>query len=199
MAWTAPRTWNPGETVTATQLNQHIRDNLILLKTNINDSGVLKTAEYMDATPRASSSTTETDASTFTLPAGTLATNGMCLRLTAWGKGGSSGTFTFKFYWNGASFHTGTVTAVSGIWVAEAVIMRTGAATQSAYAWSGANAAGLNTATPAALPQNATVWDSGAPMNATLSGTVAIKTTLTASATTLTQLGFVVEGPVTST
>lgn len=27
MAWTAPRTWSPGETVTATLMNSHVRDN----------------------------------------------------------------------------------------------------------------------------------------------------------------------------
>lgn len=28
MAWTIPRTWNPGETVTAALMNAHVRDNL---------------------------------------------------------------------------------------------------------------------------------------------------------------------------
>ena len=28
MAWTIPRTWNPGETVTASLMNSHVRDNL---------------------------------------------------------------------------------------------------------------------------------------------------------------------------
>lgn len=28
MAWTTPRTWSPGETVTATLMNAHVRDNL---------------------------------------------------------------------------------------------------------------------------------------------------------------------------
>ncbi len=31
MAWTSPRTWIPGETVTATMLNAHVRDNLNVL------------------------------------------------------------------------------------------------------------------------------------------------------------------------
>lgn len=37
--WTTPRTWTPGELVTALMLNQHIRDNLNILKTNIGDDG----------------------------------------------------------------------------------------------------------------------------------------------------------------
>ena len=34
MAWTTPRTWVTGETVTAALMNTHIRDNLNFLKTN---------------------------------------------------------------------------------------------------------------------------------------------------------------------
>lgn len=33
MAWTTPRTWTPGELVTASQLNTHLRDNLNFLNT----------------------------------------------------------------------------------------------------------------------------------------------------------------------
>jgi hypothetical protein len=32
MTWTVPRTWSPGELVTATQLNTHLRDNLNSLR-----------------------------------------------------------------------------------------------------------------------------------------------------------------------
>ena len=32
MAWTAPRTWVAGAVVTAAQLNQHLRDNLLALR-----------------------------------------------------------------------------------------------------------------------------------------------------------------------
>lgn len=39
MAWTTPRTWTPGELVTATQFNAQIRDNLNVLKTNIGNDG----------------------------------------------------------------------------------------------------------------------------------------------------------------
>lgn len=41
MAWTTPRSWVPGELVTALMLNTHIRDNLNILKTSINDDGTL--------------------------------------------------------------------------------------------------------------------------------------------------------------
>lgn len=35
MAWTPPRTWNPGETVTASLMNAHVRDNLNYIKSVI--------------------------------------------------------------------------------------------------------------------------------------------------------------------
>jgi hypothetical protein len=40
MAWTTPRTWNPGETVTANLLNTHLRDNLNTLFTYFSTQGV---------------------------------------------------------------------------------------------------------------------------------------------------------------
>lgn len=43
MAWTTPRTWNAGETVTSAIMNAHIRDQLNVLKTNIDDSGYPRT------------------------------------------------------------------------------------------------------------------------------------------------------------
>jgi hypothetical protein len=39
MAWSTPRTWNAGETVTASLMNAHVRDNLNVLKTYIDDDG----------------------------------------------------------------------------------------------------------------------------------------------------------------
>jgi hypothetical protein len=41
MAWLTPRTWTPGETVTAAMMNQHVRDNLNVLKTSIGDDGAI--------------------------------------------------------------------------------------------------------------------------------------------------------------
>jgi hypothetical protein len=38
MAWTNPRTWTPGELVTALMMNQHVRDNLNYLKTTVDGS-----------------------------------------------------------------------------------------------------------------------------------------------------------------
>lgn len=49
MAWTAPRTWTPGETVTASLMNAHVRDNLNTLAvfsrggTIVNPNGITAT------------------------------------------------------------------------------------------------------------------------------------------------------------
>lgn len=42
MAWTTPRTWSPGEKVTAAMMNQHVRDQMNVLKTQIDDDGSLR-------------------------------------------------------------------------------------------------------------------------------------------------------------
>lgn len=42
MAWTSPRTWVTGETVTASLLNTHVRDNLSFLRTAVADDGTPK-------------------------------------------------------------------------------------------------------------------------------------------------------------
>lgn len=64
MAYTTPRTWNPGETVTATLLNTHLRDNLSTLATYFSTSGVpsgfLKTA-YQTASVTKNANTTYAD------------------------------------------------------------------------------------------------------------------------------------------
>ncbi len=38
MAWSPPRTWNPGETVTAALMNAHVRDNLNYLKSALDSA-----------------------------------------------------------------------------------------------------------------------------------------------------------------
>jgi len=46
MAWTTPRTWVPLEVVSAALLNTHIRDNENVLKTAMDDNGLLKTQHF---------------------------------------------------------------------------------------------------------------------------------------------------------
>ena len=42
MAWTTPRAWSSGELVTAAIMNSAIKENLIILKTAINNSGQIE-------------------------------------------------------------------------------------------------------------------------------------------------------------
>lgn len=50
MAWTTPKTWAAGELVTETVLNEHIRDNIDILKLAFTDAGKLRalSSSYVD-------------------------------------------------------------------------------------------------------------------------------------------------------
>lgn len=48
MAWTAPRTWATSELVTALLLNAQLRDNLLILKTNIADDGSITAGSVLE-------------------------------------------------------------------------------------------------------------------------------------------------------
>jgi hypothetical protein len=193
-------------------MNQHVRDNMNILKTPLTDAGkiiqlssayvdnILATDLivrgvkdlYADAVPHTPATTGEEDASSFTIPGGTLAANGDYIEVAAWGKfAGSAGTTTVKIYWNGASIYTLTFTLSAGEFFLLSKIMRSGAATQTALTHGGAQVGGTNTATPANTATQNTVWDS---LSATLSGDVIVKTALrdTSAGANITQLGFAV-------
>lgn len=210
MAWTTPRTWSPGETVTASLMNAHIRDNENVLKTPITDAGLIRaingtyfssldgslltgcraTALKVDSATHTGSGTGETDATTYTLPAGTLATDGDVLIAEVWGKtAAGASSRTLKFWWNGASIITDVTAVASGNYRIFVIIQRTGATAQSAHCMID-RVATFNTATIAANTTLGTGWDN---LNATLSGPVAVKTTVqdgTAGAN-ITQEGFI--------
>lgn len=46
MAWTAPRTWTPGEIPTATNFNVHVRDNMLALRTRAIATGTFNNVTY---------------------------------------------------------------------------------------------------------------------------------------------------------
>lgn len=139
MAWSTPRTWSAGETVTATLMNLHLRDQLNILKTKIADSGALVldvenlVMGKANTTQVFNSGTAETDLMTYSLPAGTLAADGDTVYFdavfliaaeathtkTAKMKFGSSGSVTVYNSTAGTSF------ILVRMWVT-----RTGAATQ---------------------------------------------------------------------
>jgi hypothetical protein len=50
MAWTTPRTWTAGETVTASVMNTHVRDNLDYLKGVVQGTRVRRSSTYSMAT-----------------------------------------------------------------------------------------------------------------------------------------------------
>lgn len=121
MAWTTPRTWVAGETVTAQLMNAHVRDNLNILKTPIDDNGKVQalSSTYLanldgsnltnipkklnsQYTPVGNVGGGEDDLMSYTLPGGTLATNGNGVRITGWGTCANNGnTKTIKGYWGG--------------------------------------------------------------------------------------------------
>lgn len=139
---------------------------------------------FKDAATHIGTGVAETDASVYTLPAATLGTDGSSLIFRSWYKtAAGASTRTIKHYWNGATIFTQTTVNASGLIYIETHITRTAAATQSALTFSWTINGGLNTSVPVnASNTNLTLWDAGAPVNATLSGTVAMKTTVQDSA-----------------
>ena len=196
-------------------MNVYVRDDMNIIKTPIDDDGkiVALTSTYlaslsaaaltnfpapsialvMDGTPHTGSGTAETTATTYTLPGETLSANGMALVGRAWFKTAAGGsTRTIKLWWNGASLITFPTAVVSGHYGIEFVIMRSGAASQTARVQGAISLTtpGLNTSTPSSsTTRHETVWDT---LAATLSGDVILKTTVqdSAAGANITQLGF---------
>lgn len=71
MSWTTPRTWTPGELVTALMMNQHVRDNLnelragfltnVIIGTNPAQSGAIRLANAERIASRNSTNSTDLD------------------------------------------------------------------------------------------------------------------------------------------
>jgi hypothetical protein len=138
MAWTAPRTWVDGETVTSAILDAHIRDNLTVLKTNISDEGLI--ALILPLSTQVSNVTTsgtgETDFHTYTLPGGTLTQDGQRIEVWTYGTATSSAnTKTWKAYFGASSItlHAGTATIT--LWEIRFVIIRRDATHQDMYGY----------------------------------------------------------------
>lgn len=80
--------------------------------------------------------TNETDLWNFSLPAGTLATNGQALRFTAMGTyGATANNKTLKLYLGTTSYSTDTTASSAGQWSTVGTIVRTAATTQQALVW----------------------------------------------------------------
>lgn len=146
MAWTLPRTWSPGETVTASLMNAHLRDNLNVLKTSIDNDGLLVDARLdlasvatiglHRAAPGTGSSTSGETSLTgdITIPANTLVTNGDAIRVVMLlHTAANANNKGLNFYYGGTSyFSTGAFTGGGGRLNIKVVveIVRTGASAQ---------------------------------------------------------------------
>src|SRR5678809_374945 len=93
MAWTPPRTWVPGEFVTASMMNTHVRDELLFLYANS------KIASYPTTLADVNNTVTQTDVLHFTVP-GSLWNSGEVIKVEfaalAKNNKGSTGFVTFK-------------------------------------------------------------------------------------------------------
>lgn len=100
MAWSPPRTWSPGETVTASLMNAHLRDNLNVLKVSIEDDGSIEAASisgltaaflagvipeiaplHFDVTPVGNVGAGSDVLQTWDIPAGTLTVDGQGIEI----------------------------------------------------------------------------------------------------------------------
>lgn len=140
MGWTTPRTWSPGETVTAALMNAHVRDNLTVLKTNIADNGDIDISSQLAAIPevltktaaQVDALTSETNFINYTVPANTLSADGQMLRAVLEGvMAANANNKTVKVYFGGTQVG-GTITvANSGVpWRLVIHVHRRGAASQ---------------------------------------------------------------------
>jgi hypothetical protein len=134
MAWTTPRTWVSGETVSAVLMNTHVRDNLNLLKTEIKDSGFLRAVVRLTSETGAWGCTNavDTDLATYSVPAGTLETDGEFLLYLGWGSFAANGNGKYVSIYFGATggqvIYAATVSTYS--WFILGAVLRTGAASQ---------------------------------------------------------------------
>lgn len=111
MAWTTPRTWTTGETVTAAMLNEQIRDNGNYLKTqsDIADYEQIKDVVTADGSV-VSNTTVETAVWTYNLPANSLSTN-KAVRVWFYGALQLTGTdsVTFRLNYGGTTIGSCTI------------------------------------------------------------------------------------------
>ena len=127
MAWTTPRTWVAGETVTDTLMNTHVRDNLAYLGTGIIRLNVNTTAV-------GNVGAGEDDLITYSLPAATLGVDGMGVRVTAAGSfAANANNKLVKMYFGSTSLTTWATAPYNNVkWRYVAEIIRTGAGAQIA-------------------------------------------------------------------
>jgi hypothetical protein len=124
MTWTAPRTWYANETITSEILNQHLRDQMNVLKTNVDSVGHWKTElgaiGFTAGTGNpAGGVLTVIPAYDVTIPAGFLAQPGDILEVnTTLATSATAGTKTFGLsIGTGAAATIVSTTFVSMVWL----------------------------------------------------------------------------------
>ena len=91
-------------------------------------------AADVDATQVGNVGAGEDDLITFTLPAASLHTNGMGVRVTAWGiTANNANAKTLRVYFGASLATIGLDPSINGQWKVTLIIVRTGAATQEAW------------------------------------------------------------------
>jgi hypothetical protein len=136
MSWVTPRNWSSSEVVTASMMNQHVRDNLQFLYDRL-----VSVRLVTNTTPVSNSGSGETDLITYSVPGGTLAGDGQSLSVLAWGTITSNSALkTIKFKWGGTVLTPFNATTASiGDWWISAVIVRLGATSQHVIQSGGGN------------------------------------------------------------
>jgi hypothetical protein len=136
VSWTAPRTWVAGELATAALFNTHLRDNLNILKTSINDDGTLHScARLLDKSTTeqdVANTAVETSVYSYSVAGGTLSTLNI-LRLVMTGYidlSASSATLTLRVKYGTVTISSGalcTTASTKGGVTVEAIVSANGA------------------------------------------------------------------------
>ncbi len=99
MPWHDPITWTPAQTVDDAELNEQIRDNMLVLKTRIDDDGTHRTLFHGSSDIVGNVDAGETVLHTFPLPAYTLKAPGQGLRILTVGELANNVNLkTIRFY-----------------------------------------------------------------------------------------------------
>lgn len=152
MAWSSPRTWSPGELVTASLMNAHVRDNLNIIKTPIDDNGYPKTLLASAAGLVSNTGTGETDLQSFTLAADVLDADGGSFFLwTVFALAANGNTKTIKFYVGSTSVVIHSAATNSARLVVRLIVTRSSTTAGRLFAWitqsSGVSGSGAQTVT----------------------------------------------------
>lgn len=136
MAFTAFRTWSPGETVTAAMFNEQIRDNGNVIMAEISTDGELMTSRRLDTSisDASTSGTGKTALYTYTLAGGALVAVGDYLRLSCWGSCVDATNKTLYVSIGGVEY-TFPIVGTAADWAFEALIVRSATGTAHIMGW----------------------------------------------------------------